>query len=397
MAAPRAIARGHALLPLGLGAAVLLAGAAPAEAPEEEAREAERKGIGYSLPAGEVHHGDLYLFRPTVRIAGEQRGDLAAAAQSVSVVGEVEGDVFAFGQAGEITGKAGDSVRAFAETVSVSGAIEGDLLAFAKAVSLMPGSKVTGNVLVFGQSAAVAGHVGGNLRFTGGQVSISGVVDGNARVRCEQIEVDPSARIGGDLSYTARNRLDLEGKGIVGGQVDYEERKAREKEQEPFFTVGKAAKFLAFFSSSFVVGVVALTALRGPASRAVDGLARAPLFSAGVGFVALVVTPVAVVILSILVLTIPVAVVLLLLWLVGLYVAKLPVAVWLGRWLLAAAGRRAPAAWLCLFVGLLVLYLLFWVPCAGPLIWFVTAFLGLGAILVGARERAAAAASPSTA
>lgn len=397
MAAAHAIAGGHVLLLL-LGLAAALPPRAAAGAEPDEAPGAERKGIGYSLPAGETHHGDLYLLRPTVRIAGEQRGDLVAAAQSVSVVGEVEGDVFAFAQSVEITGKAGDSVRAFAETVTVSGTIEGDLLALAKTVSLMPGSKVTGGVVVFGQSGSVAGHVGGNLRFTGGQVAISGVVDGSARVRCEQIQVDPSARIGGDLSYTARNRLDLEGKGIVGGQVDYEERKAREKEpKKPLFTVGKAAKFLAFFLSSFVVGVVALTVLRGPASRAVDSLARAPLFSAGVGFVALVVTPVAVMILSILVLTIPVAAILLLLWLVGLYVAKLPVAVWLGRRLLGAAGRRAPAAPLSLLVGLLVLYALFWIPCAGSLIWFVAAFFGLGAILVGVRERPPAAAAPPVA
>lgn len=395
MVAARAVARARVLLLLGFAAAPLARTAGAEEAGGEPAG-AERKSVGYSLPAGATHDGDLYLFRPTVRIAGEQRGDLVAAAQSVSVVGEVDGDVFAFAQTVEITGKAGDSVRAFAETVNVSGTIERDLLAFAKTVSLMPGSKVTGDVVVFGQNATVGGHVGGSLRFGGGQISISGIVDGDARVRCEQIEVDPSARIGGDLSYTARNRLDLEGKGIVGGQVDYEEKKAREKERKPFFTVGKAAKFLALFLSSFLVGVVALNTLRGPASRAVDSLAQAPLFSAATGFVALLVTPVAAVILSILLLTIPVAVLLFLLWLVGLYVGKLPVAVWLGRWLLGGAGRRAPPAPLSLLVGLLVLYALFWIPCAGSLLWFAATFLGLGAILVGARERAAEAAPPAT-
>jgi len=394
--AARALGGGPILLAAGLVSAAW--GAPATEDLPRDPRDEPRPRIGYELPAGETHERDMYLLSPTVRIAGEQKGDLAALARSVSIPGTVQGDVFAFAQLVEITGTAGDSVRAFAETVVVSGTIEGDLLAFAKTVNVLPGARISGSVVAWGQTASIGGEVGKDLKFTGGEISISGRIAGDAKIRCDQIQVASSARIGGNLAYIARNRLDLDQKGIVAGSVDYEPRKDREEEEKkPGFRWGRLAWFLAFFVSSFLFGWALLASAREAASRAVDSLDRAPLLSAGVGLVAVIVTPVAAFLLVILLLTIPLALVLLLLWLVGTYAGKLPVAVWIGRAILARLGRTAPIGPASLFLGLLVLHPLFQIPYLGVPIWFVCAFLGLGAILTGARGWKTPAASAAQA
>jgi hypothetical protein len=110
------------------------------------------------------------------------------------------------------------------------------------------------------------------------------------------------------------------------------------------------------------------------------------LASFGVGFVLAIPLPVAAVIVCILVVTIPLSMITLALWGIGWYAAHLAVSVWLGRRILSLAGSGDPSPYLGLLIGLVVYKLVLWIPFLGFVVYFLTVFLGLGALLLGARS-----------
>ncbi len=355
--------------------------APPARAAEGEEPQAAKT---YRLAEGQSHKGDLYLYSGTVRIAGVQHGDVTAFTESLTVTGSVTGDMYVMAHKITIDGRVGDSARFFGGGVKVNGTIEGDLIVFGRDVTLAPKAKVTGDVSVFAGHVVIDGTVDGSLKATGGSVAVGGTIAKDARIKSDEVEIGPNARIGGDLSYTSRNRLDLEGKGIVAGDIDYMEKKEK-VERGIRSTVGKCVKWIWFTAAGLVVGLVALAIFRRLAPAILGALSGDTLRSAGFGFMAVIVVPVVAVISCILIVTIPLAVLVLLLYCVALYLAKVPVGVWLGQRILKALGRTDPSPYWSLTTGLLALYIVFPIPILGKLAWVACLFTGLGAIILGTR------------
>ena len=63
-----------------------------------------------------------------------------------------------------------------------------------------------------------------------------------------------------------------------------------------------------------------------------------------------------------------------------------PVALWVGNRLLRLMGSTDPSPYLALILGIPLLYLVFAVPYAGRVLWFVTAWVGLGSIILATRN-----------
>lgn len=347
----------------------------------------------YRLPEGETHKGDLYLYSGTIRIGGVQDGDVTAFTESLTVTGEVTGDMYVMARTITIDGKVGDSARYFGSDVKVNGTIEGDLVVFGGDVTVAPKARVTGDVSAFAGHVLIDGTVDGSLKATGGSVAVGGKIAGDANIKSDEVEIGPNARIGGDLSYTSRNRLDLEGKGIVAGDIDYMEKKEK-VERGVRSTVGKCVKWIWFTAAGLVVGLVALAIFRRLAPAILGALSGDTLRSAGFGFMAVIVVPVVAVISCILIITIPLAALVLLLYCVALYLAKVPVGVWLGQRILKALGRTDPSPYWSLTTGLLALYIVFPIPILGKLTWVACLFLGLGAIILGTRAYLQARRAP---
>ncbi|HKB08360.1 MAG TPA: polymer-forming cytoskeletal protein [Candidatus Polarisedimenticolia bacterium] len=343
-----------------------------------------KAGKTYKLPEGQTHKGDLYLYSGTVQIGGVQNGDVTAFTESLVVTGSVTGDMYVMAETITIDGKVGDSARFFGKDVHVNGTIEGDLIVFGGDVTVDPKARVTGDVSAFAGHVVIDGTVDGSLKATGGSVTVGGTIGENAKIKSDEVEIGPNARIGGDLSYTSRNRLDLEGKGIVAGHIDYMESKEKVKKGVRS-AVSRGVKWIWFTSAGLVVGLAALAVFRRVAPAIQATLTGDAARSAGFGFMAVIIVPVAAVISCILIVTIPLAALVLVVYLVAVYLAKVPVGVWLGQRVLKATGQTDPSPYWSLTTGLLLLYVTFSIPFLGCLVWFACLFLGLGAIILGGR------------
>jgi cytoskeletal protein CcmA (bactofilin family) len=362
-----------------VGALVLSIGIAAAWSTAALAGEETGVSVAYHVREGETHDGDLYLFSGVTRIDGVQNGNVLAFGQRLTVTGRVVGRVVSFARLVELEGTIEKSVLAFGQTVVVTGTVNGDVAVYGQEVDIAPTAHISGCLSAGGADVEIRGEILGDLEVTGAELVLSGSVSGSAELEADIIEITPEASIVGDLDYTSRNRLDFEEAGEVGGEIDYSRWSGR---RDITFTRGGFYWRFTFAVVALIVGLAAVALFH----RRVDGIVATVggdgLRSAGVGFIAAVVAPVAMLLACILIITIPLVFIAFLLFALLVYLAKVPVAIWLGDWIMKRFGRTGSSPYLCLVIGIPVLYILFAVPFLGKIAWFASLFIGLGAVVL---------------
>ena len=349
----------------------------------------------YILEEGATNQGDLYLFKDAVIIRGKQDGDLIVFGRELEVTGtgNVTGDINAFTQSVDLSGKMGDSVRAMAQSVHLSGVINGDLVAVGESIVVEKGSRITGDLDAKGARVQMDGTVDGDFTATGGEVHLLGKVGGSAELKGDVIEVDPNAKVHGDLTYTSRNKIDDEGHKVVDGEVVYTPNRSKPKVSSHGFI-----KWFFFTATALLAGLVSLAMFRRSAPEVVAAVRGDGLRSAGVGFISAIVIPVALAIACILIITIPAVVLGYIAYFMLLYLAQVPVGVFVGEWLLQRLGKTA-GPFGAVALGIPVMYVVFAIPVLGKLALFMVVFTGFGAIVMTiwtARQARRAGVPPPT-
>jgi hypothetical protein len=134
-----------------------------------------------------------------------------------------------------------------------------------------------------------------------------------------------------------------------------------------------------FFLVVFVFGVVGLAAAPRVFGAAANAVGNRPWWNVLLGILALFIVPVAGVAVCVTVIGMPIGMLVLVLWGGALVFSGVPVGTSLGRWLLTPVRPGGRSVYLGLFVGLLLLTLLGYVPILGIVIRVLTVLLGLGA------------------
>ena len=320
-----------------------------------------------------------------MRISGRQEGDLVAWAAKTRVTGEVTGDLIAAGDEVRIEGQVGDTVRAIGRMVEVSNTVEGDVIAFGANVRIGPEAHVKGNLIVCAATTTIEGTVDGSLLFKGGEVVLRGHVARNLDIEADTVKLGSGAHVGGDISYEARRELEMAENAVVLGEVSFSPRE--EDDSDDGISAFGVFVRVWLLIGAVLVGLVALALTRPAAGPLVERIDHDALLGGLVGFGTSLIVPAAAFMAIALILPAPLGLFALVLFLMVVYLAKLPVALWIGTRGLSLVGRKDPSPWLALVLGLVVLYLLFWVPYVGKLVWLATVWLGLGTIILTARER----------
>jgi cytoskeletal protein CcmA (bactofilin family) len=362
-----------------VGAVVLSIGVVAAWHPVALAGGKAGVSDAYHVREGETHDGDLYLFSGVTRIDGVQNGNVLALGKRLIVTGRVTGHVLSFAQSVELEGTIEDSVWAFGQDVEVTGTIDGNVSAYGQEIDIAPGALIRGSLKACGADVKIDGEILGDLEVIGAEVVLLGSVGGSAELEADIIEIAPEARVAGDLDYTSRNRLDLEEAGKVGGDIDYSRWSGK---RDITFTSGGFYWRFTFAAFALIVGLAAVGLFHSRVTGIVATVGGDGLRSAGVGFITAVVTPVAMLLACILIITIPLVFIAALLFAVLVYLAKVPVAIWLGDWIMKRFGRTDSSPYLSLVIGIPVLYILFAVPFLGKIAWFGSLFIGLGAVVL---------------
>lgn len=305
-------------------------------------------------------------------------------------------------------GETVDSIEAVAGSVVVRGTVEGDVNALAGDVTVTETGRVTGEVGVLSGSLEVNGRVGsiaaaggeitvgetgvvdGNMQAAAGTITIAGEVGGDATLGAERLTVAETGTIAGDLEYDAETFVN---EGSVGGAIS---------QTDEVFTFGPVVPpgVVAgyWLLVRLLVGAILLAAFPAFAFRVGERVSNSPVRTGLVGLLTVIAVPIVLLLLLITVVGIPISLVGLFAFLAFAWLATIYGSYAVGVWLLSVVG--AASKWLALVLGLLLWFLLGWVPVAGAVAKLLIFLLGLGgmtwAIRGTVRRSRATGAGPET-
>ena len=353
-----------------------------------------RQGTTVTVGPGETVDDDLYAFGGSVTIQGTVKGDVVASGGTVIIDGTVTGSVIAGGGTVTIGGQVGGSVRAAGGTLSITGRVGGDVVVAGGTLVLAPNSTVGRDLLIGSGSITASGQVGRDLRGGGGSLTIAGRVGRDVEVQVESLELVNGATVNGALTYTSARQATIASGATVRGAVQRREPDPRTQSAPSSPIIDWVRTLVGFLA----LGLLIVLLVPGFTRRANDALTRSTIVSIGIGAGLLIGAP----ILAVIVFAVGALVGG---WWIGLIVvallciaiaASVPLAALAaGSWLLRTAGRPAHDA-VALFVGLVALLVVAFVPVIGGLVVLLAILAGLGALAVAlSRLRTPAPASPS--
>lgn len=364
---------GHSLLIL---LAALLAAqflAAPAGAMEFY------QGGSVSLPQGKIE-GPVFIAGDNVVIDSEIDGDVFAAGQTVTFNGKIKGDLLAAGNSVRINGAVDGDVRAAANSINVSGQITGSLTAAAADLQLLNGSLVNRDMQAAAKNMSLSGLVGRHFLGAGESIFLDSPLGGDVVARpVSSLTLGPHAAIAGNLAYSSQNQAAIDPGAQIGGTTDWTKLEPRQQ-PGPRRGFNWLSQLIWFASGVLVWGIFTLIfpLLWKNLSMTIKGT---PLASLGWGVLALLVTPLAILLLLITVVGIPISLVLAFAYGALLYAGKIIAGDAAGRYLSGRFGweSRVPAI-VPFMTGLAGLILLTNIPIVGTIINIAVTALAMGAV-----------------
>lgn len=348
-----------------------------------------RTGQSIIFDRDETVTEDILAAGNRIEVMSAVRGDVTAAGRSVSVSGSVTDSVLLAGENVSATGRIGNDAWMAGSRVILGGPVSDNAYLAGSTVELSSAARVESDLLAAGNQVNVLGDVGGSARIAGNNVVIGGTINEDVYVRANRLRLLDGAVIRGDLHYTSANEAQIApGAGVRGETV----RSLPERERaRPMFWSG-ALWWIWSLIAAIIFGIVLLLLFPDRSREAAVTVRGSLGLSLGIGFLALIAVPVAIVIAFITVIGIPLGLAALAVYLVLLYVANIIAALALGGWIVArvSSGRATPHRIWSMILGLVVLSIIGLIPILGGLILLLALLAGLGGLLLSWwRERQA--------
>jgi hypothetical protein len=297
------------------------------------------------------------------------------------------GDVLLFGQ--NYTLQSGDTLNGSLAVVGGNAMIEED-------------ARVNGDVALVGGNLTISGDVDGDVALVGGNLTISGTIDGDLVIVGGQVLLTETAVVGGDIATIGGNiqrEPGAEVSGVITNNVppiinvpDVPKvpnvPNAPNVPGVPEFNVNVNPfwEIAGVFGQAFAVAAVGMLLtlfLQPQLDRVNAAIIRQPLIAGGYGLLAVIVVPVAIVIMAITIILIPIALlaalVLPLAWLFGMVALGQEVG---ERFTKAINQTWAPVLTIGFgtFMLVLVVGLVGMIPCVGWLASFLVTLAALGGV-----------------
>jgi cytoskeletal protein CcmA (bactofilin family) len=372
----------------GLAVTLFVLGAAPGARALDLRFEEEESVV---VAAGETLHETLVVAADQVQVDGVVEGDLVVAAERLTVRGTVRGDLYVFVRDLDLTGSLDGSLLGVVEQLRLAGTVTGAVQVVVERLVLSGPGRVARDLRLVSEGASLEGEVGRDVLFVGDWLELRGSVGRDVDVlAAERTAVLAGASIGRDV--TARlpegDAVTVAEGARVGGEVTTTHHEhARHGGLARFAHGGFYLFAVVHFAASFLFGLVLYLLLPSLFGERLEGSGE--LFRAlGLGFLALVATPVAVLAVALTVVGLPIAVLALFGYLTALYTSDILVGSLVGRALLPPPDASLGAFSRSLLAGLAVVFVAEYLPFLGVAVIVLVLLLGLG-LLVRASLRIA--------
>lgn len=343
-----------------------------------------RKGSVVTVSSGETVNDTLIVHAQEADIAGTINGDLIVFGRSVSLTGDVKGDVISFCRNLEVRGKVEGNVYGFAQTARIEGEAARNVIGFLQTLSVPAQGRVGYDLIAFSEDAEISGTVGRDVAAFGESISVRGKIGRNLSTFSKNVTLASTARVSGDFKARVRKKDNVhiaEG-AVISGARDVQVRTHRSRYTRPGFYMWKFITLL----GAWIVAL--LIAKFFPSAFAFVPRTSSDLgLKAGIGFLVLVVTPIAAVIAAITLIGLPLALITLGLWLLALYLAKILVAAAIAQALFKPANITPRTLAVPLLASLALVWVITNLPFIGGLLSLLVAIAGLGVVFFWWRSR----------
>lgn len=384
----RRIRRGSALALVfaGLCAAMML----PAQASATEMRKGDRISIGRD----EVIHSDLYVAGGQIRVAGTIEGDLVVAGGDVEVSGHVLGDLLSASGQVRMTGQVDGSIRGYAGNITVKGKVGRNVMTFGGDVNIDRDSTIGGSITSMSGRLSVDGHVQHDVLAMGGQSNISGFIGGSAKIRCDELNIDSTAQIGGPVNFEGNKPAQVAEGAKLASPIHFEKIIHGPNYSNPHYYIWQ----LIWASAYILFGLVLFALMPAFSAQAVNSAEEHVGASAGLAVLVGFGLPIAALITCVTVVGLFVGLSTLALWYATLHFGLIVIGALIGQWLMGRTSELWPLIGrMC--VGVVIVRLFAMLPHVGWVFKYGAALWGLGAIslVVFRRFQPAVAAGAPTA
>lgn len=328
---------------------------------------------------------NLYTAGNMISIDGDIEKSLYAAGNIITVNGNVEGNVCVVGSTVVIRGNIGDSVHVGGGNILIEGKIEEDLFIGGGNITLSKSASVGGDLIIGGGTVDIEGPVAGNVLLGGGQVIINSKIGGQVKARVDELKLGPQAEITKNLVYKSPKEASIdEGAKILGG-IDFTESKIKKvgwfKSRGMLFgilTLGFLIKIL----MGIAAGLVLVYIFRNMTKRAIKESLAHFWANLGRGFAALILTPVAAIIILITVIGAWVAGLIGVAYILMIFLSLTLANIVFGSWLIKVVKKRDKylVNWQAVVLGVIVLSIISLIPFVGWLVVFIFMLISLGAL-----------------
>ncbi|MBO6766500.1 hypothetical protein [Maricaulis sp.] len=255
--------------------------------------------------------GSIHFFGGDVYIRGSVGEDIEIAGGDVEVDANVAGDVSAAGGDVRIGGTIGGELAAAGGNVEIEATV-GDMVQLAGGyVGVHSDAVFADGLEVAGGEIEIAGTVRGDVDIEGSEVTLSGLIDGDVEILAEEVYILDSARVTGEISVRGPSQP-VVASGAQIGTVDYEYEPFNFGAKHwddidididgPWEIIGAPFEFLglAVPGAALLLGALAVLMTPRGTARVARTFRRKPLVSGFLGFISFALSPVFLIIMTVL-------------------------------------------------------------------------------------------------
>ncbi len=324
---------------------------------------------------------DHYQAGQAITVGDSVTGDAYLAGREMVVNGAVAGSVYAAGSTLVINGTVGGNVYAIVGNIEIVGNVSGNVYAFGSDVHLRKDTTVAGNAFLAGSRIALDGTVGGYSKLAAAEVALNGTVTSYADAGTTTLRLGKDSKVGGNLNYWSDTDLVATPGTSIGG--------ATTRHNPPQLQWGAAARdnlergnaiwgFI-WLLATLIAAAVLMKLFPLAWKQGIDQIAGKPGQTILTGMAVLFIAPVAGILLTISILGIPLGLTIFGAYFLLLFVGPIVAALWIGQQLARLLNQPVGLV-AATTAGLLLLWILGFVPVLGGLMSLLASALGIGAI-----------------
>lgn len=337
-----------------------------------------------TLEKNQTINQDYFTAGETVTILGTVNGDTYVAGGNILIEGTINGDLLVAGGAVQIRGTVNGNVRAVGGNMTISGNIAKNVTVMGGNISVSEGAVITGSLTIAGGNVEVFAPVGRGITAGAGNLYVGESVGGNITAGVGMLTLGSNAKVTGNLNYWSEEDMVSNDGATVSGIITRNEYQKYVADKEMFAKAVSGALFtikLVEIIALLLLGSVLIKLAPNYTKKTVDIIQTNPWKSLFVGLITSIVLPVLIVLAFISLIGIPVAVMGIFIIMLLFVFAKIFASLFIGGVLLSMVNKSVNV-YASLAVGLLVLFVLFFIPVIGWLAGCVLMLMGLGGMIV---------------